>query len=311
MLARVAENLYWIGRYIERAECNMRYIREEFLSTLEAPMKPHRDYVIRSILFLRASDITEYNNVPDANVWKNALFDGSNINSIISNINNARENARGIRNTISAELWESINKWYIYCKKRESDQFSLKEITDFSDQMTSHLALIKYSMVNTQVHNLSWHFINMGLMIERSIQISKILKSKISDYNILSESGKNESIRLYQWTILLKAVGAYDVHQTHNRKKLMSPETIFSLMLTNELFPRSIIYSVNRFNKHLQKVKDYINNTDKINSDMEIFVDNLAAFDDHDNEQAVIGQLEEIQKYMSEYHYLVQRTFFQ
>lgn len=311
MLARVAENLYWMGRYIERAECNMRYIREEFFSTLEAPMTPHRDYVIRSILFLGTNNADTYEDIKDSAVWKNAIFDMANPNSIISNINQVRENARGIRNTISAELWESINRWYIYCKDREAETFTLKEINDFSEDMTTHLAMIKYSMVNTQLHNLGWHFMNVGLMMERTLSLSRILRGKIVDYNILSNQGKNKSMLIYQWTILLKSVGAYDVHQTVSRKKLMSQETIFPLLLANELFPRSILYSVKKCSTHLSRLSQYIYiapNNFKMLKDLS---QQLKEIDQQNGEQLVIHTLEQIQEIMSDCHNAIHSEFFE
>lgn len=310
MLARVAENLYWIGRYIERAECSMRYIRAEFISTLDAPMTEHRDYVMRSILFLRSSEVREYDHMDDASIWKNAIFDHDNDNSVLCCIKSARENARGIRNTISLELWESINKWYYYCLERESAVFTLKEINDFSEQMTFHLSLIKYSMVNTLLHNQVWHFLNVGLMLERSQQISKILKGKIADYNILSDSGKNESIKIYQWTIMLKSVGAYDAHQNHFRKKLMAPETIFELVLSNKLFPRSIHYSTSKFHKHLGAIK-YAESILISNKDIIAHMaSNLESGRAYSDEALVIQQLDEVFNYMTDWHFKIQKMFF-
>ena len=311
MLARVAENLYWMGRYLERAECNMRYIREEFFSTLEAPMTPHRDYVIRSILFLGATNTDSFDHIKDAIVWKNAIFDMTNSNSIISNINQVRENARGIRNTISSELWESINKWYIYCKDREAEIFTLKEINDFSEDMTNHLAMIKYSMVNTQLHNLVWHFLNIGIMLERTVSLSKILRSKISDYNILSNQGKDKSMLIYQWTILLKSVGGYDVHQTVARTKLMSPETMFPLLIANELFPRSLKYSISKCASHLKRVGQYIQvDSEKFNM-TDTLIEQINEIDQDIKEQLVIHTLEQIQEQMSEYHFAIHSEFFE
>lgn len=108
MLSRVANNLYWMGRYIERADHLARYSNANYFSTLDAPiLKAYdRSFVLESMLFM--AGIFDMEKVVERDVLFRIGLDQKNTNSILSNVTFARENARGARNVISTELWEAI-----------------------------------------------------------------------------------------------------------------------------------------------------------------------------------------------------------
>jgi len=244
MLARVADSLYWIGRNLERAEHCSRYLRVQYFSTLDTPMIRNKDFTLRSIMFMAGTSFQSQGPLQESDVWKNVIFDINNPSCIFSVIKNARENARSIRNSISTELWEAINKLYLFCANYHESTFSSSKIFDLTEEIRTSIAMIKSTVRNTILHDNCYHFIRLGIFVERSQQVLRITKGKISDWSILSDNGENKALISYQWTILLKSIEGYDIYnKLYPGKK--SREHIFRLIFNNQKFPRSIIYSLN------------------------------------------------------------------
>lgn len=310
MLARVAENLYWMGRHIERADFCTRYLGVQFFTSLASPMSGHKDFILRSILYVSGSTFNSEAPLAEQDVWQTVIFNPLNPNSIFSSINHSRENARSIRNTISTELWEAINKWYLFCKQRSHQDFNSSDLFWFSEHMISHIALIKSNMVNTILHDDVWHFLNVGLSLERTLQVLKIIRSKISDISILSDSGAIESLKLYQWSVMLRSVGAYDVHQTINKATLMSNETIFKLIFSNDMFPRSTRFSTRKIYTHLSKISVASDPVVSFTSGFQDKMNSFNNFSDFSNEEAVIQHIEDMERWLLEAHDIIQDLFF-
>lgn len=245
MLSRVAESLYWIGRYVERAEHCSRFLEVQYFSSLDMTMLDKKDFNLRSIMFMAGSEAGLTTQLEEKEVWKNVIFDVHNGNSIYSTIKFARENARSIRNSISMEIWESINRLFLFRKKYNVETFASGNIYAFSEDMKSHIAVIKSNVTNTLLHDDIYNFIALGFYVERAFQILRITRNKISDWTILSNNGENTPLKTFQWTILLKALEAYDVHNKFYKGKKTS-DNIFKLIFENALFPRSIAFSMER-----------------------------------------------------------------
>jgi len=310
MLARVAENLYWMGRHIERADFCTRYNAVQYFTSLSAPMSGHKDFILRSILYVSGSTFVDTGELDENQVWQTVIFNPDNPNSIFSSISHCRENGRSIRNTISSELWEAINKLYLFSKQRSQQQFSSSDLFWYSEQMVSHIALIKSCMVNTLLHDDVWHFLNLGILLERTLQVLKIIRTKISDSAILSNSGVLENLKLFQWVVMLRSVGAFDAHQNMNPSNLMSNETIFKLILSNEMFPRSIHFATNKIHNHLTRISVQSEQVKKISSDFFNTIQQNNAFSEYENQDAVITHIEELESWISSVNNQIQDLFF-
>lgn len=310
MLARVAENLYWMGRHIERADFCTRYNAVQYFTSLSAPMSGHKDFILRSILYVSGSTFVDEGQLDENQVWQTVIFNPDNPNSIFNSINHCRENARSIRNNISSELWEAINKWYLFSKQRSQQQFSSSDLFWYSEQMVSQIALIKSTMVNTLLHDDVWHFLNLGILLERALQVLKIIRTKISDSAILSNSGVLENLKLFQWLVMLRSVGAFDAHQNMNPSNLMSNETIFKLILSNEMFPRSIHFATNKIHNHLTRLSVQSDQAKKISSDFLSRTEQNNTFSAYADEDAVITHIEELEEWISNVNNQIQDLFF-
>lgn len=310
MLARVAESLYWIGRDIERSEHCSRYLKVQFFSTLDAPMSQNKDFTLRSILFMSGSDFNTESKLTSKEVWQKVIFDPNNINSLMSIAYNARENARSIRNSISTELWESINKWYLYNKSIDPITFNSSQIFSYSEQLNTYVALAKSNVYNTLLHNDIWNFICLGIYLERSLQVLRILRSKISDSIILSNNGANFSLLQYQWTTLLKSLESFDVHKGQYKGHL-SKESIFELILNNEKFPRSLKYSNKKILQHFSQISIQPPAFGQAFSKFETDIEQCGDFMNLSNEENVVSSIIEMQNCLSNFHFEIEKLYFQ
>jgi len=310
MLVRVAESLYWIGRYIERAECLNRYLRVHYFSTLDANMYENKDFVLRSILYMFQTEWSLKHGLSETDIYKEVLCNSANPLSIASMVCATRENARGIRNNISTELWETINKWYFFVKEEQQAPFNVGKIFPCSSQHRTYLSLIRSDIHNTLLQDNVWHFIMLGILVERLQQIIKMLKSKISDYTILSENGRNESLLLFQYIVLLKCVEAYDLHTAQNRGRMMSLSSIFELILTNGLFPRSLNFIVNNCQFHFQRIIGKPIDDESIEKSFTLIIEKINKFTRSDDEESILKLLDEVDEWSVNIHTKISELFF-
>ncbi|WP_235297379.1 alpha-E domain-containing protein [Portibacter marinus] len=309
MLSRVADSLYWIGRNLERAEHCSRFLKVQYFSTLDTPMIRNKDFTLRSIMFMAGTNFQSQGGIMEQEIWKNVIFDINNPNSIFSVIKNARENARSIRNSISTELWESINKLYLYCSNYEEQKFSAGKIYDFTEDMRTHIAMIKSTIQNTILHDDCYHFIKLGLFVERSIQVLRIVRGKISDWSILSENGMNKALISYQWTILLKSIEGFDIYnKLHPGKK--SIENIFRMIFMNDLFPRSMAYSLNNIRMGLRKISVRPQGYDAMIESFDKKTLSMQSFDDFDDEDKVLEYVHQVIERISKIHNDIANMYF-
>ncbi len=309
MLTRVAESLYWIGRNIERCEHCSRYLKVQYFSTLDAPMSQNKDFTLRSILFMSGSDFDINTSVNEGEVWQKVIFDYNNPNSIANIAQKARENAKSIRNNLSTESWEAINKFHLFMKGLDGSKFNSSKVFQFSEKIILHLSLINSTFANTLLHTNAWSFINLGIYIERNLQILRILKSKISDITILTNGGINIPLMHYQWITLLKSLEAFDVYMNINQRQLSTAE-IYKLIISNELFPRSVIYSGQKIKRHLTNISARPLGFDIILANLEKSIDECIAFQNFDDEEKVINFINQNYENISRSHLEIQKLYF-
>ena len=311
MLARVAESLYWMGRYIERCEHCARYLTVQYFSTLDAPMTQNREFTFRSIMFMAGAEFDMEASLQSKEVWRRVILDANNPNSLSSITYQARENARSIRNNISTELWEAINKWYLYYKTMDPQRFTSSNISEFSEQTTSHIYIIKSTMNMTLLHDDVWGFLNLGIHIERGIQVLRILRSKISDNQILSDNGANIPLMRYQWTTLLKCMEAFDVYNQSMKGAELNKSTIFKFLLTNELFPRSLGFTLKELLSTITNFSVRPFAYPEVLANFNAGKRECLAFNEFEDVDQVLSHIERSNEILSEFHDEIFKLYFQ
>ena len=253
MLARVANSLYWTGRYIERSEHLARYLKVQYFSMLDAPMSQNKDFILQSIMTMYGLEFDPEAPSDEPAVLVQLGMDAGNPASLVSTVFSARENARSVRYTISTELWEVINEYYLFVREYSIDYFKSRGLYDFTVNVAKHCAIVRSYLDHTLVHDDVWVFIELGIHLERAAQIARILSSKLHDIDVITENGSNVPLRRYQWTITLKVLEAFDMHRRVYRKP-QNQASVLEFLTSNVHFPRSIAYNLQRIDELVQRL---------------------------------------------------------
>lgn len=253
MLSRVADAIYWLNRYVERAENVARFVEVNLNLLLDTTttvnMQQWEPVVITTGDMKTFCD--RYGDATADNVLHFLTFDSDYPNSILSCVRAARENARGIRETISSEMWEQVNDFYLMVKDAAQAPLSPEPLYSFYPQVKMASHLFAGVMDATMAHNEGWHFGQVGRLIERADKIARILDVK---YFILLPSLKDVGTPLddLQWIALLKSASAYEMYRKYYRR--LTPRNITEFLILNPTFPRSIQFCLMQAEKSLHEI---------------------------------------------------------
>ena len=246
MLSRIANDMFWMGRYLKRAEFIARFTEVQFFATLDAPLIHKKKSSLMSILSMSGFDKRYYGSHPslfDDAVLFWVVLDETNESSVLSSVSKARENARGARDLLSVELWEAINRYFH--ELRRFPFGGLKNDGSFTMlQKISYHAQVVQAMVDTLLlHDNVWAFIKLGMRLETAAQVLRVAKTKYRDIKSLEDELIGTPMENYQWTTLLKSIGDVAV----SRKTLHMEERrrlILDFILLNREYPRSVAFNL-------------------------------------------------------------------
>lgn len=252
MLSRIAESLFWMNRYVERAEGMLRMLKINYITSLDRSEHDERynwSPVLKTFTSLSNDDIEKMKNDTQATLHY-ILTNKSNINSIRTIITRARENARGIQDHITKEVWESINKYY-----QKINGKKIEELLDNGEQLYAITSLIDESLYFYGVAEVTmprgegWNFMNIGKFIERTKQTSDILDIKFSGINY----DLNNPMDIPYWKNLLLSVSGYEYYMKTYHTGLQT-QNVLDMIVMNTNFPRSILYSVKKISHVMEKI---------------------------------------------------------
>lgn len=256
MLARVANNLFWMGRYIERSEHIARYLNVNYFSSLDAPnaLSQDRQFVLRSMLFMVGDPVkVESEHLEEGEVFYKIGLDPTFPFSIINNVKYARENANSARDLISTELYEAINKFYHFVLNYPADVFKKSGLYDFTMNIAEMTAILRGKIRGTLLHDSVYAIILMGVNMERATQIIRIINAKYNDALKAQGSYGDKFGNSFEWTTLLKCAESYDMMRRFYKKTPTSISTLEFLIL-NPNCPRSIMNSLNQVYRHVREL---------------------------------------------------------
>ena len=259
MLARVANNLFWMGRYIERSEHLARYLNVNYFSSLDAPneLSQSREFVLRSIMFMACNEIIDAEiDLKEEDVLFNVGLNTEKPYSIIHTFNSAYENARSSRDLISTELFESINRINHSIKNYSPDAFVKNGLYDFTTMITKSTAEIRSKIKGTLLHDETYAIIMLGIYLERSLQVTRIINAKCSDAAVEKIKYETKDNGSHQWATLLKCVFSYDMMRRFY-KKTPNKNTTLEFLILNPDCPRSIKNSLGQIKKYIQIISKH------------------------------------------------------
>ncbi len=251
LLSRVADSVYWLGRYIERAENVVRFIDVNHKLMLDLPLDYGDQWQpIIDTTGDHAAFAERYSLASRENVVQFLAFDTSNPNSILSCVAAARENARTVRETISSEMWEMVNSLYhkVTAQSREGLPESLPQ---FCHDIRMACHLFQGITHGTMSHNEAWHFIRLGSSLERADKTTRILDVK---YFILlpSVSDVGTPYDDIQWSAVLRSVSGFEMYR--KRYGRIAPDRIVRFLVLDGEFPRAVRYCIGVANASLHAI---------------------------------------------------------
>ncbi len=241
LLSRVAEAVYWMGRYMERAENVARFLDVNQNLMLDVPFGYGDQWQpIIDTTGDRARFLELYGKASQKDVVRFLAFDARNPNSIWSCVQAARENARSVRETISSEMWEQINTLYLLVAS-EGGKPVPEVLPEFCRQVRMACHLFQGIHHATMSHNEAWHFIRLGTSLERADKATRILDVK---YFILLPSVNDVGTPYddIQWSAVLKSVSGFEMYR--KRYGRIAPDRIVEFMLLDSDFPRAVRYCI-------------------------------------------------------------------
>jgi uncharacterized alpha-E superfamily protein len=241
LLSRVADSVYWLGRYIERAENVARFLDVNHNLMIDLPRgygdqwQPIVDTTGDHERFLE-----HYGAATRENVVRFLAFDTRNPNSIASCVLAARENARSVRETISSEMWRQINSLYLLIGE-ESRKPVPEELPEFCHAVRMACHLFQGITHNTMSHNEAWNFLRVGTLLERADKTTRMLDVK---YFILLPSVTDVGTPYddIQWSAVLKSVSGFEMYRKRHGR--IAPQRIVEFLLLDGEFPRAVTYCI-------------------------------------------------------------------
>ena len=251
MLSRVADSLYWINRYVERAENLSRFVEVSEAMALDCPpgsAEPWQPLIDAS--GDRALFDQLYPSGGPEQVVEFLVKAEANPSSIVNCIALARENARQIRDVITTEMWEQING--LYWTLLESESFWHQPPQEQLREIRRGCQLFYGITDATLSRDLSWQFSRLGRLIERADKTTRILDVK---YFLLLPSPEEVGGVLdeLQWISLLRTAGAYQMFR-QSQQGVIAPRAVAAFLLLDPSFPRSVRYCLDRIHETLQVV---------------------------------------------------------
>jgi uncharacterized alpha-E superfamily protein len=228
MLSRIAEALFWIGRYVERADDTARILDVHHHILLEDPWVDEE--AICSAL-LDVMGVDREADIPTARTVNEMLaYDDANSTAITGALWAARENARGVRDTISSEMWECLNAtWHALAERRALAGFNPSPFFRFVKERTAHFSGLAES---TMSRDEAWRFMCLGTALERVDMTCRLLTARWTD--AAGSAG---------WVTTLRCCSAHEAY-LRTYRRAVDTSLAASFLLLDRLFPRSVYYSL-------------------------------------------------------------------
>jgi uncharacterized alpha-E superfamily protein len=250
MLSRVAASLYWLSRYVERSDGILRMLKINYASSQDSVQEFTWEPVIR--IFSGHDEETEKLGNNSRAVIRYMVTGKNNPNSILNIITLARENARGVQEHITKDLWQCLNEYYHTVKDNKLENLFKKEDPISGLDILIKQVMLYYGTVEiTMERGEGRSFMNIGKYLERGIQSVDILDAKFGSV----DDNPDLLTDTTYWKHLLLSLGGYEIYLKTYREGFEAENVLEQVVLNND-FPRSVIYAVNHIQRYFERLKN-------------------------------------------------------
>lgn len=253
LLARYAQCIFWMARYVERAENLARII--DVHESFARDGAGTRSWM--SIVQLNADEKRFFDLHPTANSQRVVHFymiDRDNPSSILSAIRAARENARTLRPLISTEMWTQLNIFYNHLRDLTPSDLNMQNIPRLCNRIKESCQTHSGITEGTFHRDQGYYFYQLGKYIERADMGTRLIDIKY--HSLLSSPQEPGSpLDVAQWNALLRTAAAYHAFRRTHQRLDFSPETVAGFLLMNESFPRSVLVCIHEVDRMLHELR--------------------------------------------------------
>jgi uncharacterized alpha-E superfamily protein len=254
MLSRTADHMYWMSRYIERAESLARLVDAHYRMSL----LPHLGETLTQSLSstMAALQMEEayskrHDTVEPRAVFEFVSLDRDYSGSIVSCLRAARENARAVRGSLTSELWETLNSTWLEARSLGARRTPNADIGHFVEWVKERSHLTRGVTVGTMMRDEAFHFTRIGTFLERADSTARILTAHQSDLVPGADAGVVPDP--YQWSVLLRALSAFEVYRRVYRD-VITPFKVAQLLILRDDMPRSLLRCCKEVYQNLKSV---------------------------------------------------------
>ncbi|HVC02467.1 MAG TPA: alpha-E domain-containing protein [Steroidobacteraceae bacterium] len=254
MLSRAADHLYWMSRYVERAESLARLVDAHYRVSL----LPHTPATLARSLrsTLEALQVQPGFGEARAETDSRAVFeflslDARHDGSILNCLRAARENARAVRGTLTSELWETLNCTWLEARSVAVHGASRADIGQFLEWVKERSHLTRGVMIGTMLRDEAFHFARIGTFLERADNSARILTAHRQDLQPGADAGGVPDP--YEWSVLLRALSAFEVYRRRYRE-VITPVKVAELLILCADMPRSLLRCCKEVYQNLRSV---------------------------------------------------------
>jgi uncharacterized alpha-E superfamily protein len=266
MLSRTADHLYWMARYMERAENTARMLDVNYQMSLLPQSTDDAEQGWRGLLSI--SELTDayharYGSVNARDLMHFMVRDERNTSSIYSCLKAARENARAVRGTLTTEVWETQNQTWLEFRRQLEESDALKDPSTLFEWVKYRSHLSRGVTLGTMLQDEALHFLRIGTFLERADNTARLLDVK---FHALTQDfhgtqawqaqglvPENAEYDFYHWSAVLRSVSGFEVYRKVYRN-VIRPEKVAELLILRSDMPRSLAACMNEVVNNLQRV---------------------------------------------------------
>ncbi|RFM25970.1 alpha-E domain-containing protein [Deminuibacter soli] len=261
MLSRIADALFWLNRYMERADGLLRTTSTHFTLSLDKGVNGPLNWrpLLETYVPGNEAEISALENDTQGALQK-LITDTGNHNSLRILISKARENARGVQDHITKEMWEEVNQLYhVVNHPALNNRLNAHQAMDVLGLLSRHCVMYNGITDITMARGTGWSFMNIGKYLERSLETILLTDKQFGRIGYRMDDAQD----IMQWRYLLLSLSGYELHLKSYRSVHYN-KNVLQQVLINRDFTRSVIYSLNRIEKHLKDIPTDNQNADHI-----------------------------------------------
>jgi len=251
MLSRTADYLFWMARYMERAENTARMLGVSYEMSLLPQSQDAAEQGWRGLLSiseLTSSFAQRYAAVSARNVMDFMIRDESNPSSILSCVRAARENARAVRGALTTEVWETQNQTWLEFNKLLRAESTLRDPGPVLERVKTRSHLSRGVTVGTMLHDEALHFLRIGTFLERADNTARLLDVKFQAIGggdfFGGQAKEGQEVDFYHWSAILRSVSGFEIYRKVYRNVIV-PEKVAELLILRPDMPRSLAACMN------------------------------------------------------------------